>query len=94
MKIPVVADGRSRLLRATENERERRYNELLLQFDAFHREALQATGVFRRLALRRKIRAEVAAIVRREFRIPGGDAQFFINRSRGSWKAPEATAGI
>ena len=91
--ISVVADGRERLMRAlpsTVMERKRRLGELILQLEAQHRDQLGRAGFFGRVALRRKIREEAAAVVRREFGVPSNSAQFFAVGQRAN-KTPEPT---
>ena len=89
----VVADGRDRLMRAlpsTAEERKCRFASVMLQLEAQYRDELQSAGFLRRIGLRRKIKEEAAAIMRREFGIPSDCAHYFAIGQEPN-KAPEPT---
>ncbi len=95
-KVSIVADGKERLMRSlpsTAKEREERFEELRRQLELKHRGEIESAGFFRRAVLRRKIRDEAGATMRREFGIPSDAALFFeVGQRANKSLEPTATA--
>ena len=67
MNAEIVADGRERLDRAAGERLKLRESEIRREVDARYEAELARSGFWRRLAIRRRIQKEVAAVLGREF---------------------------